>query len=59
MGAVFGALWLMLTLSAMVAVVYALWSILTLAKYALYRILRLGGLSIREYFKIYYRRFSF
>lgn len=57
MGAAFGATIFMLSLFAMVAAVNAAWSILTLTKYALYRLLKLGKLPIREYFKFYRQKF--
>jgi hypothetical protein len=59
MGAAFGSALFVAALFAMVAVVYAAWSVMTFAKYTLYRLLKLGRLSIREYFKIYYQKFQF
>ena len=49
-----GALVGMLAIIGGVALIYGLLAMFTLAKYALYRALKLGTMPLSDYFKYYY-----
>lgn len=58
MGAVFGAVVFMAGLMAVLGAVYGAWAVFTFVKYVLYITLKVGTMSLSDYFRYYYKRFG-
>lgn len=56
MGAAVGMFIFFWATIALYGVLWGLWALWTLSKYALYRILKVGNMPIRDYFKHYLNR---
>ena len=58
MGAMFMYMYFMGAIIALTAAMCAAWLMCTLTKYAAYRVLKVGAMPMREYFRHYWHIFS-